>query len=385
MTEPPQKRSKRAPWTLEDAYPVFLNVYPALLLFEECCSFWNEQTMKPVRRKLQHMVDGEPKLTGMLADVLNGNTRNRSAKQKAATNRAAAIRVPVAERQQNFKEAQLIRAFVDLMDKFISEHELTRIEWVYQFDGLRSDLLYRFLNDPPGDHHALQFKMCTFKRNMCFAKTNGYVDMILICGGLTKENIIKELLVFTKPLQQKQIWATHGHVSADPEVQAARTMTLEQIYDAMRASPLKSRDEWIYGPGQSLATCITTGFKVQQLFERVLGVWVAAPAEQNQAVDAYLGDCAVSFKTATPHHKVGFIFKTGRSKNTAHVVDVIVVGFRNEQHEMTSLGVMSPMSVDWDKTVFCWGLTKPFPGTLGLTTRDDLLDALRLYSKKKYF
>lgn len=202
----------------------------------------------------------------------------------------------------------------------------------------------------------------------------------MVCGGLTEQNIIKKLLVFTKPLQQNNVRITYRRDSRDPVVQAAQTMTLPQIYNAMRASASKTRNEWVYGVEQCKLKEAAIGLQVQQLFESILGVWVDAPAEQNQAIDARLGDCAISFKTTTAHGKVGFFFRTGKSKNITDV-DVVVVGFRTNGH-MTSLGVMNPTSVDWIKANFYWGLAKPFPGTLNIKTRDALLDALRLHSGK---
>lgn len=380
MTEPPTKKRRKV-WTLDEQYPFFLKVYPNLLPLEDCRTFWNTQDVYAYEKKLQHVVNGQLKLTGRFADVKNGHTQNYSTLEGIEIRRAASLRVPPDQRQQNRKETRLIQAFITLINVFIRDSGGIRVEWMYQFDNLKSDLLCRFVDDQQGLFRALQFKMSTFKRNMMFHKTNGYANMILVCGGLDEQNVIKELLVFTEPLQRKSISVTSGYDSSDPVVQAARAMTLPKIYEAMRLSVLKSRDEWVYGHEQSMSTSTTVGLMVQQLFERILGVWVTAPVEQNQAVDAYLGGCALSFKTACAcGNPKGGGFLTGKAKNSKDV-DVIVVGFKTNGL-MTSLGVMSQTSVDRSKSAFYWGLTKPFPGTLNLTTRDGLLFALRLYSGK---
>lgn len=378
------KRKRPEPVPLERAYQLMSPIYnrpgySELEPLEASRKFWEQQNTKPQSwRRLRFRLIGEQtwKPTGQYCSCKAGDSRNMTPDEKAAIHRAVMLNVPKAERQRNNFEADAIQALIVAL-KDITDRGGPSLTWKTLPDGLKADVLVQ-RNDTktPELWTAVQIKsgIRTGGRTQ-FVRTAGY-KFAVICISVVR-GAIKELLLFKNTLSHNSVHITSDHPSADPDVEAAKTTTegiLEYLF-SVPTSEQKLRNDWVYGPGQT-ASKAARGLQVQEFVEKLLGEEVISPWEQNTATDAIIAGNNVSFKSATPNRK-GYLFPLSAAPDHEKV-KVVIVGFRDQYDQIASLGVLSASVIPW-KTLkyYCWGPKKTFDGTLNITTKDQLLAALR--------
>ena len=321
------------------------------------------------------------KSTGSYNNCSHGNSRNRTAQEISTTIREAALRTPPTERQKHHVEATAIEALIRELKDIAERLELPSLRWKTLPSGVKSDILVQRVDThAPELWVALQIKSgtCGPTGFTKFHSTAGYV-MPTVCLAL-HDGAIVERLLFPYTLTRKAVYITSGWASRDPAVEAAKITpeALLQYLLAVPASEQRTRAFWIYGEGHA-APLTARGLQVQQFSELLLGHDVEAPRSQNTALSAHvpLDDTrvAVSFKTATSTNDgTGFFFGIGRHRD----VSLYLVGFRDPQGQMASLGVIPASAVPWKKKgSYYWSPTKPFAGTLNITTGEQLRAALR--------
>lgn len=387
-----KRKCGRPPSVVFDAaHEMFLKVYnrpgySELQSRDDSKLYWDAQAdVKPSERHLMYRKIGTDKWkrTGVYYSCKKGLTKNRTPAEAAQSHRDAALRTPPELRQTHFLEERAIQAMIMALSEYCDQNRLPKLEWLFVPDGLKNaDVLCRLPRAPPGLYIALQFKSATHKDtgSIMFAGTDSY-SVPMLCVTL-KGYEIQEVLLFREAINLTSVSIVHGKPSENPVVQAARRTTIAQVYAFLAEFPvanMKTRDYWVFDKFQS-AYKRWLGLLVEKFVEDLMGQWVQSPSGQNKAVDGFVGQTAVSFKTATRPHKMHFAFKLG-SADDHDAVDVFIVGFRDGER-VVSLGVLPVSAVDWTKTQYSWNFTDPFKGTAGITTLEQLRAALEKHRRR---